>query len=201
MEYHIYNGEEFLKSRLISNDLIDSVVNKVCSFGRCYSSAAWETGDPISWDLRVSNSTLVNTVKSIMNIRQGSFYAIIAGDVFIKENFEFINDKDGFLSYLIKTETNKIKEVENIFFAINYNDLLKEATVPPGYNWTASFIESSNVVDDGIELTANGYYMCFSIKKPPFPNWFSFIFVLLLIGLIYGANLLMSKKIIEKKEI
>jgi pullulanase len=198
---YIYNGEEFMKSREIISDA-ELVTNKVCSSAtKCYSTSPEETKDYIDWYDSVNNVAVLNYVKSMINVRRGSMFGL--GRTSIDElisKFSFVESSEGLIAYLINTGKTENENLEKIFVSLSYKELGGSVTIPEGDEWRTSFAENSSVNNDRL-LTINGYgyYMCYSVKGPKVNMWLSFLFVILLISGVYGFNLYLTKRIVEKK--
>lgn len=189
-------GDEFLMSYSAS-----SVENAICNAERNLCFANDSNSKKIDWSNIYRNETLTNSIKSLINFRKNNYLIIQVKDQIIKTNVEIYENQEtpGVIGFVRNYPNAYSKETEKIAVLFNYSDNEYNINDLTGKGWNGLFnYNDSQRNEDVINMKGNSLYMSYKIKQSKIGPWFSLLFVVCIIGGVYGLNLFLSKKLVTK---
>lgn len=195
---YIYSGDEFLMSYYDFTSNVDS--NSICANNNCFYKD--ESKKIIDWGYAYRNDDLVNDVRSLINFRKSNSSIIQTDSKIIKNNVDMYvnNEMNGVVGISRKYPNAYAKDIEEIFVVFNYSN--NEFTIDDktGKGWYGLYkYNDSNRSGDSISLKANSIYIEAKEKQPKINQWITLIIVLGLIGSIYYLNIILNRKLMEKR--
>jgi len=195
---YIYSGNEFLVSYLDINNEQNSVCDENANF--CFHKD--EKYKTIDWSYAQSNSSTIDAFKALVNYRKSSKTVAQTDAKAIEENVEFYIDDQlqGVLGFTRNYKATYNGDTEKLFVVINYSNQDYTLENMESKGWRGLYTHN-NALRDGtnIILKSNSIYSEIKEVQPKFNQWITLIMVVGIIGLIYYFNILLNKRLVEKK--
>ncbi len=194
---YIYSGDEFLMSYLSSKE-----ADSICTENDAFCFHTEEQYKSLDWSKVYSNSHTIKSLQSLINFRKGDNTIIQTSSVILKNNFKiYINqEQPGVLGYTREYPNAYNRETEKVFVVLNYSHNEYVLTDMTGEGWTGLYnYNASNRDGEKIILNANSLYMEKKIKQPKVNSWVTLILVVGVIGGLYWLNIVLNKRLVEKK--
>lgn len=195
---YIYSGEEFLMSYLDVENSGESICKEDNSF--CFH--ANEKYKVIDWSYSNTNSSVVNAFKSLINYRKSSNSVAQTDANSIKKYVRFYENEnyEGVIGFTRNYPNAYNRETEKIFVVFNYSNNDYTLTGMEKKGWQGLYTYNSAIRDgENIILKGSSLYIELKEKQPKINSWITLLLVLVVIGLLYYANIYLNKKLVEKK--
>ena len=194
---YIYSGNEFLLSYLDSSNSEESVCTQNNSF--CFHVN--EEKKMIDWSYVSRNEDFINSFKSLINFRKQNSVikteaSVLKNDVTIYENSEM----PGVVGYTRNYPNAYVRQTQKIFIVFNYSNNEYTLTNMGSKGWSGLYNYNSSIRDgENIILKPISLYSEVKQKQPKVNQWITLILVIGVIGLLYYVNIMLNKRLVEKK--
>jgi len=195
---YIYSGNEFLISYLDTSNDSNSICDDTANF--CFYKD--EEHKIIDWSYAQKNEGIVDAFKSLINFRKSNNSVAQTNSNIIKNNVEIYTNEefDGVIGFVRNYPNAYTRDVEKIFVVINYSNNDYTLTNMGKKGWYGLYKYNSATRDGtNIILKANSFYSEVKEKQPKINSWITLILVLGVIGLLYYLNIILNKRLVEKK--
>lgn len=194
---YIYSGDEFLmsyKKSIASGDYLCDEGDSLCFYTE-------EENKVIDWRYVVINEALVDAVKSLVNFRKGNNAIAPTGEVIVKKTVKiYQNDEaQGIIGYTRIYPGAYVNTKEKAGVLFNFSQTAYEIKDIKGKGWKGLYNYNGAQRDGSIiNMEGNSIHIEYKIRQAKVSSWFTLIFVVVIIGGVYGANIFLSKKMVEK---
>lgn len=194
---YIYSGDEFLmsyrKSMATGNYLCDEE-DTLCFYTE-------EKNKIIDWRYAVINEVAVDAVKSLVNFRKNNHSIAPTSETIIKKTVKIYQNDNvpGVIGYIRTYPGAYVNTREKTGVLFNFSQTSYEIKDIKGKGWKGLY-NYNDAQRDGeiVNMAANSIHIEYKIKQAKVSSWFTLIFVIAIISGVYGANIFLSKKMVEK---
>lgn len=193
---YIRAGEEFLVSYQNSSGTEGSI----CSEGNVFCFYINEEDKRIDWNFAEKNKDIINAFKSLINFRKSSKSVAQTSVKVLKNNVSIYLGEEGVIGFVRNYPNAYVNDVEKVFVVFNYSNDKYTIDAMEGKGWRGLYNYNGSNRDNGnIEMYANSIYIETKEKQPIINQWIILIIILGIIGGLYYVNIILSKKLVEKR--
>ena len=193
---YIEAGTEFMASYQTSDS-----DGSVCVSNNAICFYASSDKKSLDWSRAFSNGSIVETFKSLANFRKNESLYVQAQRNQIKNNVEICFWENGSMGYVRKYPNAYVRETDKVIAIFNYSN--NEYTIgdfDEEKGWKKSYYYN-NASRDGSDIVMTPYsiYMAYREKPPKINQGIMLILVIGVIGILYTFNVVLNKKLVEKR--
>lgn len=193
---YIEAGNEFMASYQV----FDNNSNAICTTDNAFCFQKNSNEKIIDWSYVYENKTVTNKFKSLVNFRISDTDYIQTNKENIINNVEIYDNGNGVLGYVRSFPKAYVNDPKRIISMFNYsnNQYQLDDFSKKGFKSSYQYNLSSR---DGkiITMNANSIYMEITVREAAISQWVMLILVIGVIGLLYTFNILLNKKLVEKR--
>lgn len=196
---YIQAGEEFLMSYKDATNNSES--NAICDSDSTFCFYTDESKKTIDWSRAYKFNDIINAFKSLVNFRNSSDSVVQSDRNTIKDTVRFYSNEEypGVLGFTRTYIGVRVDQVEKISVLFNYSSNNYKVADLEGKGWRGLYNYNDSIRDgDEVDMKMNSIFMEVRIKQRKVSQWITLIFVVGIIGAVYGVNLLLSRKLVEK---
>lgn len=194
---YVQSGDEFLISYF--DETNNTAGNSICiEDDKCYYS---RENQNINWSYIAKNKDANDSFKALINFRKNNATRLLNNYAVVKNNISVYQFENNPLvvgyTRIYSGATNGYPQ--SLFVVINYSNSEVILDSVNSEDWEGVYTyNGASRIDDDIKLTSNSIYMEQKIKKSKVHPLITLLFVLVVIGGVYTANIYLSKKLVQE---
>ncbi len=193
---YIEAGNEFM----VSYQAFGNNSNLVCTSDNAFCFQKNSNEKIIDWSYVYENKEVTNKFKSLVNFRIGDTNYIQTNEENIKNTVKIYDNGSGVVGYVRDFKNAYVNEPKRIISIFNYSnnqyqiDEFSNEGFESSYQYNLSSRDGKTII-----MNSNSIYMETTIREPIISQWVMLILVVGVIGLLYTFNILLNKKLVEKR--
>lgn len=193
---YIEAGNEFLASFQNFDDSSDSICTENLNF--CFYSV--NSRKLIDWSFVYDKKDMVNNFRSLVNFRKRDNEVIQSNSEEISKRVKIYTGEAGNIGYIRNYPNAYVDETQNVLVLFNYSnsDYIIDDYTEKGWKGLYNY-NLSNRDGDNINMKQNSIYISKQVRPPVVGQWVLLLIVVGIISLLYGINIYLNKKLVEKR--